>query len=51
AYKHIPHRKIGTLHNADTIMKRSFVSPCHHALTSTQLDYMFQTYKEFLRRF
>lgn len=51
AYRDIPHRKVGTLTNADTIMKRSFVSPCHHALTQTQLDYLFATYRKFLSQF
>lgn len=51
AYRHLPHRQIGDLKNADFIMKHTFVLPCHHALTPNQLDYLFETYNKFLKKF
>lgn len=51
AYQHIPHRQVGSLKNADFIMKHTFVLPCHHALTPNQLDYLFETYNKFLKKF
>ena len=50
-YRHLPHRQIGDLKNADFIMKHTFVLPCHHALTPNQLDYLFETYNKFLKKF
>jgi len=50
-YKYTPHRQIGDLKNADYIMENAYVSPCHHALTDGQLDYLFETYKNFLKKF
>lgn len=51
AYQNIPYRKASSLTNADIIMKQSYVSPCHHALTPDQLEYLFVTYKKFLKKY
>lgn len=49
AYKNMPHRVASSLKNADIIMSHAYVSPCHHALTNDQLDYLFNTYQKFFK--
>jgi CDP-4-dehydro-6-deoxyglucose reductase, E1 len=49
AFKDIKSRVHGDLKNADFIMKNSFLTGCHHGLTDEHLDYVFDTYDNFLK--
>ncbi len=51
AYKNIPHRVVGTLTNADKIMRDSFVIGAHHGMTSEMITHVKNTFTEFLGRF
>ena len=51
AYRHMPHRVVGTLTNADKIMKDSLVIGAHHGLTPEMVDYIKEVFRSFLSRF
>lgn len=48
AYKNMPHRIVGSLANADKIMKDSFVIGAHHGMTLEVVDYIKEVFKNFL---
>ena len=48
AYKDMPHRIVGSLANADKIMKDSFVIGAHHGMTMEMVDYIKETFRSFL---
>lgn len=50
-YKKIYYRTIGNLENADRIMKDSFVIGCHQGITSEMVDYVKNTFYDFLKKF
>jgi len=49
AFKDVKSRVHSDLKNADFIMKHSFLTGCHHGLTDDHLDYVFDTYDNFLK--
>ncbi len=50
AYVGIAHRQVGTLHNADAVMRGSFWLGCHPGLTPTMLEFVVRTLHEFCRQ-
>ena len=51
AFKDIRHRIHGELKNSDFIMKNSFLLGCHHGLDDQRLNYVFEVYEDYLKRF
>lgn len=51
AFKNINYRVVGKLANADKIMKDTFLIGCHHGMTSDMLDYVFETFDQFLKKY
>ncbi len=51
AYKNVPHRVVGTLANADKIMRDSFLIGMNHGLTPAHIDYMKDKFSEFLKKY
>lgn len=49
AYKDKPHRVVGTLANADKVMRDSFVIGAHHGMNKAMTDYIEETVTEFLK--
>ena len=49
AYEDLPHRVVGDLTNADKIMRDSLVIGAHHGMTPEMVDYVKETFEEFLR--
>lgn len=49
AYRGITARVVGGLEGADTIMRHSFLIGCHQGLTDAHLDYLTQTFADYLR--
>ena len=47
AYIGIAHRQVGTLHNADAVMRGSFWLGCHPGLTPPMLEFVVRTLREF----
>ena len=50
AYAGIAHRQVGTLHNADAVMRGSFWLGCHPGLTPPMLEFVVRTLHEFCRQ-
>ncbi len=48
AFRHVPHRVVGPLANADKIMRDTFVIGCHHGLNDEMIDYVSNVFDEFL---
>lgn len=51
AYRNSEHRVVGTLENADKIMRDSLVIGAHHGMTSPMVAYIKNTFREFLSRY
>lgn len=51
AYKNMPHRVVGSLANADKVMRDSFVIGAHHAMTPPMVEYVKETFREFLKKY
>lgn len=51
AFRNVPHRVVGSLANADKIMRDTFVVGCHHGLTDEMVDYMSNVFAEFLSQY
>lgn len=51
AYKHIQHRTIGSLPNANYILKNSFVIGLHQGMTDPMINYMTSAIEKFLKKF
>jgi len=51
AYKHIPHKTIGSLPHATTILKHSLLIGIHHGMTAPMAEYMLETCENFLKRY
>ncbi len=47
AYIGVAHRQVGTLHNADAVMRGSFWLGCHPGLTPPMLEFVVRTLHEF----
>lgn len=50
AYKNLPCRVVGSLTNADKIMKDSLVIGAHQGMTPEMVDYVKATFEEFLKK-
>ncbi len=48
AYKNIPHRAVGPLENSDFVMNQVFWIGVYPGLTSTMLDFMIESFHEFI---
>lgn len=48
AFKMYPHRIVGDLHNADTVMKQGFAFACHHAVSQAAREYVVSKIDEFI---
>lgn len=51
AYKNLPHRIVGSLANADKIMKDSLVIGAHHGMTPEVVDYVKEIVSDFLKKY
>lgn len=51
AYKNSPHRIVGELKNADKIMKDSLIIGAHHGMTDDMVDYVKETFTDFLKKY
>lgn len=51
AYKNVPHRVVGSLKNADKVMKDSLTIGAHQAMTPEVVDYVKETFRTFLKKF
>lgn len=51
AYKNSPHRVVGKLENADKIMKDSLIIGAHHGMTDDMIDYIKETFTDFLEKY
>lgn len=51
AYRNTPHRVVGELTNADKIMKDSLVIGAHHGMSVEMVQYVKDTFQDFLSRF
>jgi len=49
AFKNSPRRIVGSLVNADKIMKDTFVIGCHHGLTDEMISYVCKVFEDFLK--
>lgn len=50
AFHAIPHRQVGTLENANTILTQSFLIGVHQGITNEMLNYIFEVFDKFLKR-
>lgn len=50
AYKSVKCRVVGKLQNSDAVMKSSFFVGIHPGLTEEMLEYMIETFEEFIRK-
>ncbi|KKP77999.1 MAG: NDP-hexose 3,4-dehydratase [Candidatus Moranbacteria bacterium GW2011_GWF2_35_39] len=50
AFKNVPRRVVGSLTNADKIMKDTFVIGCHHGLTDEMIDYVCKIFEKFINK-
>lgn len=50
AYANTTHRVVGSLANADKIMKDSFIIGAHHGMTSEMVEYVKTVFREFLQQ-
>jgi CDP-6-deoxy-D-xylo-4-hexulose-3-dehydrase len=50
-YKNIPHRVVGTLKNADKVMRDSIVIGAHHGMTPPMASYVKNTFQDFLAQY
>ena len=51
AYTKVKYRKIGNLKNSQFIMDRAFLIGLHHGLSDKMIDYMFDMFTLYLKRF
>ena len=51
AFRNVPHRLVGSLANADKIMRDTFVIGCHHGLTDAMVDYISNIFADFLSQY
>ena len=49
AYKDMPHRVAGSLDNTDVVMRQAFWIGCYPGLTDEMIDYVIDTFGQFLR--
>jgi len=50
-YKDVPHRVVGTLENADKVMRDSIVIGAHHGMTDEMVGYVKEAFEEFLQKY
>lgn len=51
AYKNVPHRVVGSLKNADKIMRDSLVIGAHHGMDMDMVDYVTEVCTDFLKKY
>jgi CDP-6-deoxy-D-xylo-4-hexulose-3-dehydrase len=49
AYRDMPHRVAGSLENTDVVMRQAFWIGCYPGLTDEMIDYVIDTFGQFLR--
>ncbi len=51
AYRNKSHRVVGSLNNADKIMRDAFVIGAHHGMMPAMIDYVKETFTNFLKKY